>query len=121
MIMKIKKYWKIIIFIILFASIIFVLNNLGYNMEKLPKGEFLRELDSPNSEYKLKAYLYSGGATMDWTLRVELVNNETGKIKNIYWKYHDSEADIKWLDKDNVEINGKKLNVHKDTYDWRRD
>jgi hypothetical protein len=89
-------------------------------MNNLPKGEYLSSLQSPNKKYTLKSYIFNGGATTAFSIRVELINNDTKKIKNIYWDYDKSEAIIKWLDNDNVIINGKKLNIHHDIYDWRR-
>lgn len=52
-------------------------------MLNLPVGEYIASLDSPNKEYTLKSYKYSGGATMDWSLRVEVINNKTNK-KTMY-------------------------------------
>lgn len=85
-------------------------------MINLPTGDYINSVKSPNGKYTLNAYRYSGGATMDWTLRVEVVDNTNQKKKNIYWKYHESEADMKWLDAVTVQINGRKLNIHKDYY-----
>lgn len=85
-------------------------------MLNLPDGDYIDSLDSPNGEYTLKAYRYSGGATMDWSLRVEVVNNNTNKKINIYWKYHEKDADMKWIDNETVEINEVILNIHKDYY-----
>lgn len=102
----------LLIFIILFIILI----NSRFVMYTLPKGDFINELNSPNSEYSLRAYRYSGGATVDWSLRIEVVNNLTHKKYNIYWKYHEKDADMVWLDDENVRINGIQLNIHKDYY-----
>lgn len=115
MIMKIKKHWKKIILVIIILLIIFIFNS-RLIMLKLPTGEYIESLTSPNDEYTLKAYRYSGGATMDWSVRVEIVNNNTNKVVNIYWKYHEKDANMRWIDNENVEINGIKLNIYKDYY-----
>lgn len=37
-------------------------------------------------------------------------------FSRIYYRYHDYDAEMEWLDEKTVEINGKKLNIHKDYY-----
>lgn len=90
-----------------------------YSMETLPKGEYLTEAISPSGEYTVKAYLCNGGATVDYAVRGELINNSSEKTKNIYWEYKKAKADIKWIDKDTVNINGHMIEVPKGKYDWR--
>ncbi len=52
----------------------------------------------------------------DLSIRVEVVNIKTGKKKNIYYRYHDCEVNMKWLNDYIVEINGVQLNILKDYY-----
>lgn len=85
-------------------------------MLNLPEGDYISSLNSLNNEYTLKPYRYSGGTTMDWSLRVEVIDNKTNKKYNIYWKYHEKDAVMNWLDEKTVEINGVKLNIFKDYY-----
>ena len=125
--MKQKKLLKI--FIILGG--IFLLMGFGvyhffFSMNSLPEGEYVRESTSPKGTYTVKLYetspaLSAGG------LRGEVICNETGKKKNIYWEYNRylfeagiAEYEIVWENGETVIINGKKLNVKKDTYDFRR-
>ncbi len=115
MITKIKKHWKKL-FLLISVILIIIIFNSRLVMLNLPVGDYIDSLVSPNGEYTIKSYRYSGGATMDWSLRVEVVNNSTNKKNNIYWKYHEKDADMKWLDNNTVEINGIKLNIHKDFY-----
>lgn len=115
-----KSIIKYIIVVFILFLLFYLFYNKMYNMNNLPKGDFIDSLKSPNEKYVLNAYRYSGGATVDWTLRVEVENIETREKKNIYWNYHEKEADWKWIDNDNVIINNHKLNIHKDTYDFRR-
>lgn len=122
--MKTKRYFilsSISFGVICIVISIFLLYKKLYNMDNLPAGDYLKSLDSPNHNYTLNAYRYSGGATMDWTLRVEVVNNKDGNCRNIYWNYHESEANMKWLSNEIVKINNKKLNVKMDKYDYRYD
>lgn len=115
MIKAIKIHKKMIIVLIIFVEL-FAYCNSRLVMYNLPIGEYISKIDSPNYEYTLKAYRYSGGATVDWSIRVELVNNKSGKIRNIYYKYHSQEAIMEWIDDENVIINGVKLNIEKDYY-----
>ncbi len=116
MIKSIKKHRrKIIVLIIplIFICLINIIGNSRWAMSNLPKGDYLSSVDSLNGEYTLNAYLYDCGATCSFSVRVELVNNIIGKVENIYWCDRESEAIMKWINDDVVEINGKKLNIGK--------
>lgn len=90
-------------------------------MNNLPKGKLISEGKSPDGTYTVKAYLSDGGATVDYSILGELNYNKINKKpKNIYWNYHEEEAVIKWINNDTVVINGHKLNVLNEVFDWRR-
>ncbi|WP_409368460.1 DUF5412 domain-containing protein [Lysinibacillus sp. 38-6] len=116
---------KKIVKIILTISFLFV-GFIGYgvywaffDMNRLPKGEYLTEETSPDGTYTLKAYLSSPSLSSD-AVRGELVFNErNGKTKNIYWNYRESTAKIKWLDNKTVVINGRTLEVPNERFDFR--
>ena len=92
-----------------------------FDMGRLPTGEYLTEKTSPNGSYTLKAYASSPSLSGD-AVRGELVFNErSGKMKNIYWNYKESTAEIEWLDNQTVVINGHKLVVPNGKYDWRNE
>lgn len=116
MLQKIKNHKKLVIVVIVFLIYIYIVFFSRFRMYYLPTGEYLKSLESPNSAYTLKAYRYSGGATVDWSLRVEVVNNSNNKKYNIYYRYHDYDAEMEWLDDNTVKINGKSLNIHKEYY-----
>lgn len=120
MIMKIRKNKLIYLFIPLLLVIILILKSLSSDMIKIPKGEYIESIESPNKEYKLNAYFINGGLLSGDSIRVELENINTSKTKNIYWGYPYSKVNMKWLNNDVVVINDKNLNIHKDTYNWRR-
>jgi hypothetical protein len=93
---------------------------LMYDLDRLPRGEFLTEEISPSGTYTLKAYVTNGGATVSYAVRGELVFNEKeGKSETIYWNYREETADIIWTDDDTVIINGQKLDVPGDIFDYR--
>ena len=62
-------------------------------LTNLPQGEFLNSYESPGSSFTL----------------------------NIYWGYHEEEAEVNWIDEETVVINGRTLNVLKDVYDFREE
>ncbi len=78
---------------------------------------------SPASDLAINIYLCNGGATVDYSIRGELVIRQDGNEsrKNIYWGYHEEEASVEWLDETTVVINGRTLNVLEDVYDFRRE
>ncbi|TKI53641.1 hypothetical protein FC756_23100 [Lysinibacillus mangiferihumi] len=116
---------KKIVKIILIITFLFV-GFIGYgvywaffDMNRLPRGEYLTEETSPDGTYTLKAYLSSPSLSSD-AVRGELVFNErNGKTKNIYWNYRESTAKIKWLDNKTVVINGRTLEVPNERFDFR--
>lgn len=104
---------------VFFVILTIVISLCGCNMNDLPKGEFMDSFKSPDSTYTVNSYLCSGNATTDFSVRCEVVKNKTGETRNIYWDYHQEEANVKWLDDENVEINNHKINVINESYDWR--
>ena len=80
---------------------------------------YLLTSESPDEEYLLKAYKTEPGATVDFSIKVYLVENKTRKL--IYNAYHESYANIVWMNNDIVSINGIALDLSKEeTYDWRK-
>lgn len=120
MMQTIKKYNRIIVFIlipIVFIILLVLYNNSRLIMINLPKGNYIKSIESNNGQYKLNAYIYNGAVMMDdYSVRVELENNKTHKIKNIYYKYHESKIKMKWIDDNIVEINKKRIDIRKDFY-----
>lgn len=117
---KTRKIFRRILLITLLLCFGYGFYYLFYDMSNLPQGIFISSVNSPNNEYTVKSYLYNGGATTGYAVRVELINNKTDKTKNIYWQYKIDKSEIVWLDNETVRINGIKLNIYKDRYDWRR-
>lgn len=90
-------------------------------MGRLPKGEFISQLTSPNGAYTVKAYRANGGATTSYAVRGELnYNNKKKKPRNIYWNYREDKATIEWVDNNTVIINGHKLVMPKERFDFRK-
>lgn len=75
---------------------------------------------SPNKTYTVKVYKGNGGATTDFSIIAYIVND--GRKDLIYNKYHDYEADIKWVNDSTIILNGIELDLSKgETYDWRNE
>jgi len=92
-----------------------------FDMDRLPKGELVAEAEAPGGKYTIRAYVSDMGATTDFAILGELnYNLENKKPRNIYWNYHESTANIEWIDAETVNINGHRINVLHDTYDFRR-
>ena len=132
--MKHKTIFTVLI--ILGAIFILMISLIGYgiyyfffsnNMSTLAKGEYLCESTSPNGTYTVKGYKLVSSLSSD-AIRCEAINNKTGKKRNIYFEYgrylyeegRNIDAEISWESDEVVVINGKRLNVKKDTYDWRK-
>ena len=92
-----------------------------YDIQRLEGQVVIQEVSSPNGTYTVTAYLNDGGATTDYAVLCSVKTNGRNNEKNIYWQYRCKKADIVWIDEQTVQINGVKLNVKKDTYDYRHD
>ena len=112
----------IIIFLLLLCLIGYGVYWLLFDINRLSPGELSSQATSPNGDYTIKAYVNNGGATTDFAvLGVLYFNKENKKSKNIYWNYHEDSAIIQWENENTVEINGHKLKVPNEIYDFRRD
>jgi hypothetical protein len=78
--------------------------------------EYLEEATSPNGTYTVTAYLCNYGATTDYTVLCTVTDNQSGKTKDIYSRYHCQAAYLTWLDDERIDINGVELNVRNETY-----
>ena len=114
------------VFILIISLIGFVIYHFFFDINSVPKGEYLCESVSPNGNYTVKIYITNEALSVGGT-RGEVINNKTEKKRNIYWEYNRNlyeegiiENSILWESDEVVVINGKRLNVKKDAYDWRK-
>ncbi len=108
----------LIALLVLFICIyIFPILNIGSSQNNNQE-TFLISSQSPDGVYKLEAYRTEPGATVDFSIRVYMIN---GNQKNIiYDAYHEYDAQIVWIDNSVVSINGKSLDISRgEKYDWR--
>ena len=116
-----KKMLKAVI--IFLAAVLLAYGIFFYlfrSMSRLPEGELLYQDINPTGEYRVNMYLCHSSLSAD-AVRAETENTENGKRKNIYWCYRQSDAELKWTGDYEVIINGHKLNILRDKYDWRKD
>lgn len=121
---KHKKKSILIIFLsitILIGVIIYGIYWAFYDIQRIVGQKYITELTSPNGEYTVTAYLNDGGATTGYAVLGELKNNNSGKTKNIYWKYNCENAEISWINNETIKINGIQLNIKNEIYDFRRE
>lgn len=114
-----KNKTTVLSFILILILMLTLSSCAMFGMDHLPHGELLETVYSPDGVYKINSFLVSGNATVDFSVRCEVVENSSGKKRNIYWEYHCESACIEWIDNTTVVINGKQLNVLTDSYDWR--
>lgn len=110
-----RKTW--IVLIVALSSILCLCTSC--EIDNLPVGQLIEEFPSPDGTYQINAYLVSGNATVDFSVRCEVVETASGAMRNIYWQYRCSSANVLWIDDHTVDINGIVLNVITDSYDWR--
>lgn len=117
------KKWKKIILSILFIFILIICGVYWafFDIQRIDGQEVLSENSSPNGNNIITVYLNNGGATTDYAILCSVKKQHSEKERNIYWKYHCTDAKIQWLDDDTAIINGITLDVWKDTYDYRHD
>lgn len=109
-----------IIITILFGGVAYLINWAFFDIQRIEGQEYLDELTSPNGTYSVTAYLNNGGATTDYAVLVRLKNNRNGKMKNIYWEYHCTKAEMEWVSDEIIRINNVELNVKNEIYDFRK-
>ena len=109
-----KKNNKIVLFIsVLSIILIFVLCNILVfiiaKSQRCEEDTYLLTSQSPDGKYTLKAYRTEPGATIDFSVKVYLVSENTKTL--IYNVYHEYTADIIWIDNCTVKINGMQINL----------
>ena len=120
-----QKTKKIIIIIsiiiaILVGGVAYGINWAFFDIQRINGQVYLGNSTSPNGTYTVTAYLNNGGATTDYAVLGRLKNNRNGKMKNIYWQYHCTKAEMEWVNDETLKINGKEFNVTNEIYDYRR-
>lgn len=116
--MKKIKISKILISLLLCILVVLIIIYFqdSNKLSRKCNDEFLYDLESPNSEYKVNVYLSSGGSISADSIRVQLKDLKTGAVKNIYWEYPCSDVHVEWISEKEIKINDKILNIETDVY-----
>lgn len=99
-----------------FLIIVFILTAVTISGCTPSKDEFIKSSLSPSGQYVVVAYRNLGNATVDFSVICDIVNLEDLSSRTIYNQYHESEAEIKWMDETTVAINGIELDINNDYY-----
>nr|WP_162306320.1 DUF5412 family protein [Brevibacillus laterosporus] len=107
-----KRLLIILISLIVFLSLVVYL--AFYSTLFLQQGNLVQVVNSPNNTYTAKVYRFGdeGGLRVD-------VNVGFFGDKLIYWSWKESNIDVEWTDDTHIRINGRSLDVRKDTFDKR--
>ncbi|GLC89605.1 DUF5412 domain-containing protein [Lysinibacillus piscis] len=100
-------------------SVVFLLNWL-YNPYFLPKGFLDDSKIIAYGDNEARIYHYTGFIPYK-NVRVEIYNKNTHDARTIYYNYVNGPLGIAWLDEVKIQIEGKVLDIRKDTYDFRKD
>lgn len=110
-----------IFFVCLFlcGAILSVVAVLGIGFTQDDSDEvYLLSSTSPNGQITLSAFRTEPGATVDYSIKVYMIDEDERTI--IYNAYHEDRVNIQWIDDTMVCINGIQLDLSKnETYDWR--
>lgn len=115
-----KKHVTVLRMVVVIIAV-YVIQWSFFDIQRIKGQEILQEALSPDGAYTVTIYLNNGGATTSYAILGTVRNNETGKVRNIYWMYPCEEMQVQWKDGTTVVINDVELDVRKDSYDYRRD
>ena len=105
--------------VILFNIAFFFVDAFFYNINSVPKGEFLSSSVSPNHKYKVEIYVIDAGGNLGKAVRGQVQNLSTGSTRNLYWEAGVDTATVSWGSKNSVIINNRPINVENGHFDWR--
>ena len=83
-----------------------------------PRDRLIRSVPSPDGALELRVYRNNGGATVDWSVTVSVLDRANGRERNVYFHYHEYEPSaVYWLDNERVRIGDTVMNVRTDYYE----
>ena len=117
-------YISLVVLIIAVVAVIEIRDEILWRQEIAKMGkpghELIESIVSPDNRHTMDIYLYNGGATMDWSTIIYIVDNTSGNERELYFQYHEKEPnEAVWIDSQTVRINGMELDIEQDKYDSR--
>lgn len=91
-----------------------------FDIQRIRGEKVIAESASPDGLYLVTAYRNNGGATTGYAVLCAVTDMETGRSRNLYWQYNETNACIQWRDTRTAVINSVALDVTRDSYDYRR-
>lgn len=111
------KFYFFIVFIIISIHVLYNIN-LKHTQTVLPHGELAYTDYSPDKKNMIKVYNLTY-ATLDSLYkgcRIDSIDRTTWEIRSIYFNSKNIRPGIKWIDSNNVIINGNKININNGYY-----
>lgn len=114
-----KIFYIAALFITLVNVFFFVKDAFFFKMSDLPNGKFAASLDSPNGVGKVSMYRVEN--SLGSAIRVQYNSTDGKKHTNIFWQTDIDNADMEWINDENIKVNNIMINVAKGGYyDCRR-
>lgn len=90
-------------------------------MDRLPREEIYISTSSPDGNSNL--IIYTNKRSITQNTYIGVVKFKDGNERVIYWDkgVNESKFKVEWVDNENVNINGNKINILTGKYDFRRD
>lgn len=92
-----------------------------FDIQRIRGQEIVQEISSPDGANIITVYRNNGGATTAYAVLCSVKKQQSARERNFYWEDHCSEAEVQWLDDDTAVVNGRKLDVWTESYDYRND
>lgn len=94
----------------------FIYDLFNFSLDELGEGTLIVETLSPNGKYTFYGYRNNPHSTVAFSVWGRVKDNETGKIKTIFYEYRNGDIVANWKDNENIIINDILLNVTEETY-----
>lgn len=116
-----KKIKNILLIVLAFVvAIVCGAYSLLFDTQRIEGQEIIAQVDSPQNQYTVTAYLNSDDDGKCAVLCHVTAKKILGRDRNVYWNYPCGSAEIEWIDETTVVINGVELDVRFDTFDYRK-
>lgn len=89
------------------------------DIDVVPKEDYISKSTSPDQAYTIRFYRAYGGAKVYFAM-LGITENKDGEKRRMYWEYPCRETkEVKWTN-DTVTINGTKIRIWSQVYDFKK-